>query len=343
MYSDMPRPEAANGPDMGARRRPPLAMGAALYLWAVVSLIAFSLFSPRLGAFLQGLFPGMDAQALSLAAAAIYYLPFVLLPAALAVRRAGGAEAARLNGMRPLAMLGMVGLALCGLLLAQYVTVLWMMLLEALHIPYASSGLDLPTTTQGATLMVLSVAVLPGVCEEFLFRGAMLGAFERLGTKKAIVLTAVLFTLWHGSLSGVPAELFTGLMLGYVAFAFDSVYAAITYHTVHNAAIVLMNVYSAGAEVTAEEEALLAQGTFAYMGGWQGVFWMLFYVALLAWAMRGFLRVTEHSRRMHGIRAVPPGGEKLRAGALCMLCVGALIMAGIYALDIAALLAGGAA
>ena len=70
---------------------------------------------------------------------------------------------------------------------------------------------------------------------------------------------------------------------------------------------------------------------------------MLFYVALLAWAMRGFLRVTEHSRRMHGIRAVPPGGEKLRAGALCMLCVGALIMAGIYALDIAALLAGGAA
>ena len=191
--------------------------------------------------------------------------------------------------------------------------------------------------------MVLSIGVLPGVCEELLFRGAMLGAFERLGTKKAIVLTAVLFTLWHGSLSGVPAELFTGLMLGYVAFAFDSVYAAITYHTVHNAAIVLMNVYSAGAEVTAEEEALLAQGTFAYMGGWQGVFWMLFYVALLAWAMRGFLRVTEHSRRMHGIRAVPPGGEKLRAGALCMLCVGALIMAGIYALDIAALLAGGAA
>ena len=149
MYSDMPRPEAANGPDMGARRRPPLAMGAALYLWAVVSLIAFSLFSPALGAFLQGLFPGMDAQALSLAAAAIYYLPFVLLPAALAVRRAGSAEAARLNGMRPLAMLGMVGLALCGLLLAQYVTVLWMMLLEALRIPYASTGLDLPPPRRG--------------------------------------------------------------------------------------------------------------------------------------------------------------------------------------------------
>ena len=343
MYSDMPRPEAANGPDMGARRRPPLAMGAALYLWAVVSLIAFSLFSPALGAFLQGLFPGMDAQALSLAAAAIYYLPFVLLPAALAVRRAGGAEAARLNGMRPLAMLGMVGLALCGLLLAQYVTVLWMMLLEALHIPYASTGLDLPTTTQGATLMVLSVAVLPGVCEEFLFRGAMLGAFERLGTKKAIVLTAVLFTLWHGSLSGMPAELLTGLLLGYVAFAFDSVYAAITYHTVYNTALVLVNVYAAAAPVTAEEEALLAASTFEAVGGWPGVLALAFYTALLIWAMRGFLRVAEHRRRMRGIRAVPAGRETLPGAAKLALAVAVLIMAGIYALDIVALLSGGVA
>ena len=85
----------------------------------------------------------------------------------------------------------------------------------------------------------------------------------------------------------------------------------------YNAAIVLMNVYSAGAEVTAEEEALLAQGTFAYMGGWQGVFWMLFYVALLAWAMRGFLRVTEHSRRMHGIRAVPAGRREAAGRGRC--------------------------
>ena len=342
MYSDMPRPEAANGPDMGARRRPPLAMGAALYLWAVVSLIAFSLFSPRLGALLQGWFPGMDAQALSLAAAVIYYLPFVLLPAALAVRRAGGAEAARLNGMRPLAMLGMVGLALCGLLLAQYVTVLWMMLLEALRIPYASTGLDLPTTTQGTMLMVLSVAVLPGVCEEFLFRGAMLGAFERLGTKKAIWMTAILFTLWHGSLAGMPAELLTGLLLGYVAFAFDSVYAAITYHTVYNTALVLINVYAAAAPVTAEEEALLAASTFEAAGGWPGVFALVFYTALLIWAMRGFLRVVEHRRRMRGIRALPAGKETLPGAAKLALAVAVLIMAAIYALDIVALSLGAA-
>ena len=87
----------------------------------------------------MGLFPGMGQQALSLAATAIYYLPCVLLPACLTARYAGSPEAARLGGMRPLSMLAVVGLALAGLLLVQYLSVLWLILLEALRIPYTSA------------------------------------------------------------------------------------------------------------------------------------------------------------------------------------------------------------
>lgn len=336
-------PQGAPTPEAPAFRRPSLKLGAGLYLWAVASLIGFSLFTPRLAAWLMGLFPGMGQQALSLAATAIYYLPCVLLPACLTARYAGSPEAARLGGMRPLSMLAVVGLALAGLLLVQYLSVLWLMLLEALRIPYTSAALALPQNTQETMLMVLSIGVLPGVCEELLFRGAMLGAFERLGTKKAIWMTAILFTLWHGSLAGVPAELLTGLLLGYVAFAFDSVYAAITYHTVYNTALVLVNVYAAAAPVTAEEEALLAASTFEAVGGWPGVLALAFYTALLIWAMRGFLRVAEHRRRMRGIRAVPAGRETLPGAAKLALAVAVLIMAGIYALDIVALLSGGVA
>ena len=336
-------PQGAPAPEAPAFRRPSLRLAAGLYLWAVASLIGFSLFTPRLAAWLMGLFPGMGQQALSLAATAIYYLPCVLLPACLTARYAGSPEAARLGGMRPLSMLAVVGLALAGLLLVQYASVLWLILLEALRIPYTSAALALPQNTQETMLMVLSIGVLPGVCEELLFRGAMLGAFERLGTKKAIWMTAILFTLWHGSLAGVPAELLTGLLLGYVAFAFDSVYAAITYHTVYNTALVLVNVYAAAAPVTAEEEALLAASTFEAVGGWPGVLALAFYTALLIWAMRGFLRVAEHRRRMRGIRAVPAGRETLPGAAKLALAVAVLIMAGIYALDIVALLSGGVA
>ena len=73
------------------------------------------------------------------------------------------------------------------------------------------------------------------------------------------------------------------------------------------------------------------------------MFALVFYTALLCWAMRGFLRVVEHRRRMRGIRVVPAGKEKLPGAAKLALAVAVLIMAGIYALDIAALLMGGAA
>ena len=132
-------PQGAPAPEAPAFRRPSLKLGAGLYLWAVASLIGFSLFTPRLAAWLMCLFPGMGQQALSLAATAIYYLPCVLLPACLTSRYAGSPEAARLGGMRPLSMLAVVGLALAGLLLVQYLSVLWLILLEALRIPYTLS------------------------------------------------------------------------------------------------------------------------------------------------------------------------------------------------------------
>ena len=336
-------PQGAPAPEAPAFRRPSLKLGAGLYLWAVASLIGFSLFTPRLAAWLMGLFPGMGQQALSLAATAIYYLPCVLLPACLTARYAGSPEAARLGGMRPLSMLARGGAgaggAFAGAVLERSVAD---PAGSAAASPTPPSAIALPQNTQETMLMVLSIGVLPGVCEELLFRGAMLGAFERLGTKKAIWMTAILFTLWHGSLAGVPAELLTGLLLGYVAFAFDSVYAAITYHTVYNTALVLINVYAAAAPVTAEEEALLAASTFEAVGGWPGVLALAFYTALLIWAMRGFLRVAEHRRRMRGIRAVPAGRETLPGAAKLALAVAVLIMAGIYALDIVALSLGAA-
>ena len=107
-------PQGAPAPEAPAFRRPSLKLAAGLYLWAVASLIGFSLLTPRIVAWLMGLFPGMGQQALSLTATAIYYLPCVLLPACLTARHAGSPEAARLGGMRPLSMLAVVGLLAAG-------------------------------------------------------------------------------------------------------------------------------------------------------------------------------------------------------------------------------------
>ena len=332
MYSDAPRPQAGNAAPAG-RKGPSLTLSAALYLLAVVSLVALGLYSAPVSAFLARLFPHASLQTLDLLLTALYYLPFLLLPVALLLRREGGVEAARLHSISVRAMLGIVMLALASVYLVQCVSLLWTMLLEGLGVPYLNTEMVLPTTTQGVMLMVISIGALPGVCEELFFRGALLSGFERLGTKRAVILTAVLFALLHGSLAGLPGQLLLGRMLGYLAFAFDSVYASITFHTVYNAAIVLINVYMAGGEVTAEEEALLSQGTFAYMGGWSGVVWIVVYMAVLLWLVRGFVQLTERRRRALEIRPLPAREKSMPAGAAAMLVLAALIQLGVYALN----------
>ena len=341
MYSDAPRQEAGNADPI--RPRPSLTCVAALYLLSVASLVALSLFSEPIAAFLARLFPGASLQTLDLIFNALYYLPFLLLPTALLLRREGGA-AVRLAPLGLRAMLGIVVLALAAVYLVQCISLLWMMVLEGLNIPYLNTEMTIPATTQGVMLMVITIGAIPGVCEELFFRGTLLGGFERLGTKRAVILTSVLFALLHGSLAGLPGQLMLGLLMGYLAFAFDSVYASITFHTVYNAAIVLINAYMAGGEVTAEEQALLNQGTFAYMGGWGGVLWIIVYILVLGALVRSFIRLAEQRRRAHGIAAVPPGGEKMPLGAAALLAVAVLILLGVYALNTyAACIAGGAA
>lgn len=310
-------------------QRPCATAAAAAYLLAAAGLILVGVFYAPLERGVRALFPGMGDHGVLLLTQAAYYLPFMLLPALLLARR--GPDAARLTGAPGLVgMLGVAALALCGLLLAQYVSVLWAMVLEALHVPVLESSIALPDNAADTMLMVIYYAALPGVCEELFFRGALLGAFERVGTRRAVALVAVLFTLLHGSIEGLPVQLFLGFMLGYLAYAFNSVYAPVVYHTVHNAAIVLINVYASGGGAAQEEQAQLAQSTFAYYGGWAGVVQLVVYAALLAWAMQGFLRVVGHGAQRRGAVCVPPRAQKLPAGAHALLAAGVVIMALVY-------------
>ncbi len=55
----------------------------------------------------------------------------------------------------------------------------------------------LPKTPLQALLMFLATVVAAPICEEVLFRGYLLRAYERLGGRKALVAVALLFALFH--------------------------------------------------------------------------------------------------------------------------------------------------
>jgi sodium transport system permease protein len=85
------------------------------------------------------------------------------------------------------------------------------------------------------------MAISPAICEETLFRGALLRSLSpRLGRVSAIVLTGLLFGLFHMSVYRLVPAALLGVALGVVATRSGSLYTAMLFHAANNAAVVLL-------------------------------------------------------------------------------------------------------
>lgn len=116
-----------------------------------------------------------------------------------------------------------------------------------------------PTTIGQAALLFIALAVVTPVCEESLFRGYILPAYEPLGPRRAILAVALLFAMYHLTLSGFVALLPVALVLCYLAWRSQSLIPAIALHATNNAlAVIYLTVISLKPEwVTAFSVGLL--------------------------------------------------------------------------------------
>lgn len=84
-------------------------------------------------------------------------------------------------------------------------------------------------------LIVLSIAVAPAICEEFLFRGLVFKNFEKvLSSSKSIFFTGLLFALFHFHPFNIVPLTILGIFLTFVVFHSGSIYTAVVCHFVNN-------------------------------------------------------------------------------------------------------------
>ena len=164
-------------------------------------------------------------------------------------------ESFRLNPVSPGRTIASAAAAGSGFLAATFLTMIWTLFIEALG-GNPNSGAEI--FSGNLMLDLLLIAILPGICEELLFRGLIMGAFERWGTWRAIWISALMFTGLHGTVAGIPAQLMLGVALGYVAASTGSVYASMMLHTTYNAITLLVG-YSALQDTSAASGTLLAE------------------------------------------------------------------------------------
>ncbi len=88
---------------------------------------------------------------------------------------------------------------------------------------------------------ILVGALVPAVCEEFLFRGLLQRSLEeKLSPTKAIIISSVIFAVIHLNIIQVIPLFAIGLLLGYAAYKSGSLYLPMILHFLNNAIAILV-------------------------------------------------------------------------------------------------------
>ncbi|MBQ8506335.1 MAG: CPBP family intramembrane metalloprotease [Clostridia bacterium] len=303
-------------------RRPTRLQALVLFAIAALAPFAESLYGKLL--------PAMDENTANLVLNALYYLVFLALPVFLCFRRGpAGPESLRPNPLPISSLLSIVAAALLCVFLVNDIVILWSIPFQKLGFNLDVFSMPVPNDAKGLTVCILYAAVLPGICEELLFRGAMLPAFEQEGTRRARFITALLFALLHGNIIGLPTQLLLGLILADIVVYSDSIYGGMIFHTAYNAALVIIQSIQqrAAADAAASADYLTA------IGGMGGVFSLLVSILITGLMVRFSLGVLRFRARLDG-REIRLPGQKARMNGteIGVLVIGLALVALRYAL-----------
>jgi membrane protease YdiL (CAAX protease family) len=82
--------------------------------------------------------------------------------------------------------------------------------------------------------LLIAYAVIPAICEEFIFRGILCREYEKGGVVRAVVFSALFFAMLHFNPINILTYLFSGVILALVLYATRSLFAAIITHLLYN-------------------------------------------------------------------------------------------------------------
>lgn len=109
----------------------------------------------------------------------------------------------------------------------------------------------------------ITIAILPAVSEELFFRGVMFRMAAK-GTKKtifAIVLTGLVFALFHDNIYGFVSIFLAGVLLAYIYYLTGSLWLSILAHMIHNGLqVILIYIFSGNAAM----EKILKEDTLPW-------------------------------------------------------------------------------
>ncbi len=121
-------------------------------------------------------------------------------------------------------------------LLGSYFTPIVERILASFGLEPAELSFDLPYSLPGILLFGISIAILPPLLEEFMVRGLALQTLKPLGHGPAILLSALLFGLIHGTVQQLHLAVFMGLAAAFFTLKYNNIWIGVTAHFINNGA-----------------------------------------------------------------------------------------------------------
>lgn len=245
-------------------RRPDILAANACFLLAGAGLVLLNALSYPIVMGIYAIFGEISQPAALFWVDAVYYLPCVLLPCVLLAKKSGG-RGFRLNPVHIGHGLMSIFAAIVCVFAVNSITILWSLILEGFGLTLDNTEIVMNNTADLAAA-IFSMAVMPGICEELMFRGVILGAYEDKGREKALFVSSILFATLHGSVQGLPGQTLMGVVLGYVVIKSSSIYTGMMLHTTYNSLLIMIT-YAANAVLGGAEQPARVMDSIGGVGG----------------------------------------------------------------------------
>ena len=124
------------------------------------------------------------------------------------------------------------------------------LLLNGLFMSLFSSVMEFKNSTHQLITLDTSMynylvfyCIVPAICEEVLFRATVMNAYEIFGSKFAILMSSLVFALFHFDIQNFMAPLLLAILFANILNLTNSIYAAIIAHFTNNVIAVLFSRY----------------------------------------------------------------------------------------------------
>ncbi len=166
-------------------------------------------------------------------------------------------------------------IAFGGCMIANYISSIILALFETVGVYSTYSSVEDPKSIGDTILMFLSIAVIPPLIEELALRGIVLSNLRKYGNAFAIIASAFMFGIFHGTAAQILFAFLCGIFFGYITIATESIWPAIIVHAINNSLSCITSVLLQVADDTTANNFYYV---FSIGGVVLGIFAVLLYI-----------------------------------------------------------------